>query len=279
MISADGGDIESMPAPILEVAKVGRWSNFKSSKIAFLFLVVMAAVTIKSLTPDSFSWTAKRQKSYRFKGNALGFFMGDLSVFTQSSAEEAEAHMVEAFPEKLRPKVQNIIRPVLTLSEKHQVDPFWVLSVMWTESDFRFQVTSNKGAKGLMQVMPSTHAALMESMKKVGVSFESDKGEYYLSSTYPAAYERLGYHGLVHKLRNLEVGIYYLKTLLNDFGHNHFHATVAYNMGPSWTRGRLRNNQPVGQRNQYLSKVMKAYFHITKNLSHNANVSYISRPY
>jgi hypothetical protein len=279
MTSADGGDIKPMAAPILVETENGWWPKFRSSKIAFLFLVIMAAVTIKSLTPDSFSWTAKRQKSYRFKGNALGFFMGDLSVFTQSSAEEAETYMVEAFPEKLRPKVQNIIRPVLTLSEKHQVDPFWVLSVMWTESHFRFEVTSNKGAKGLMQVMPSTHAALLETMKKDGVSFESDKGEDYLSSTYPAAYERLGYHGLVRKLRNLEVGIYYLKTLLQEFDHNHFHATIAYNMGPSWTRLRLRNNQPVGQRNHYLTKVMKAYFHITKNLSHNANVSYISRSY
>jgi soluble lytic murein transglycosylase-like protein len=172
-----------------------------------------------------------------------------------------------------------VIRPVLALSEKHQVDPFWVLSVMWTESNFRFEVTSNKGAKGLMQVMPSTHAALLETMRKDGVRFESDKGDEYLASTYPVAYQRLGYPGLVRKLRNLEVGIYYLKTLLQQFEHNHFHATVAYNMGPSWTRVRLRNNQPVGKRNRYLSKVMKAYFHITKNLSHNANVSYISRTY
>ncbi len=248
------------------------WGAYKVPFISALFFVILA---VKALYPDVLNF--KRHKSYRFRGNALGFFVGDLSLFTTSSTEEAEARMVEVFPPQLQSSVQKVIRPVLTLCEKHEVDPFWVLSVMWTESHFRLQATSKKGAKGLMQVMPETYAHLIGQIKEKQIMLESDRGESYLASAYPAAYQELGYHLLVQKLRNLEVGIFYLKSLLKVFDHNHFHATVAYNMGPSWTKDRLRNNMPVGRQNHYLSKVMEAYLHITKNLSHNANVSFVDQ--
>ena len=61
------------------------------------------------------------------------------------------------------------------------------------------------------------------------------------------------------------------------FNNNHHHATVAYNMGPFWTKGQLRNNLPVGQDNHYLDKVLKNYYHITKTLSQTTNVAFIPR--
>ncbi len=277
MLNAEGKELDSLTPVSLTGGWVGWWTSLKASKSAIVAGLLVAGIGVKTLTPDSFFWSNKRQKVYRFRGNALGFFVGDLSVFSRSTAEEAETRLVEVFPGDLQPNVRKVIRPVLVLSEKHQVDPFWVLSVMWTESHFKFQATSKKGAAGLMQVMPSTYAGLVEEMKKAGVALESDRGEDYLASTYPDLLEAHGYSVLVGKLRNLEVGIYYLKTLLNDFDHNHFHATVAYNMGPSWTKVRLKQDLPVAKRNHYLTKVMAAYFHITKNLSHNANVSYIPR--
>ena len=254
------------------------WKRLKDSRLHIFFFLLFGVFALKAVYPDVLNFSSKRHKSYRFRGNALGFFVGDMSVFSTTTAEEAEGRMVAVFPEKLQDKVQRVIRPVLKLSEKHAVDPFWVLSVMWTESHFKFEVISKKGARGLMQVMPVTYAALIEQMKKEAILMDSDRGDAYLATMYPEAYAELGYQGLVHKLRNLEVGIYYLKTLLVKFEYNHFHATVAYNMGPSWTKGRLLHNQPVARQNHYLNKVMKAYFHITKNLSHNANVSYISHP-
>jgi hypothetical protein len=255
-----------------------RWpGNWEAYKIPLFSLVLFGVLAIKSLYPDVLSF--KRSKSYRFRGNALGFFVGDLSLFTTSSSEEAEARLVQVFPGKLQTKVQKVIRPVLTLCEKHEVDPFWVLSVMWTESHFKFKATSKKGAQGLMQVMPETYAHLMTQIKQQNFTLESDRGEDYLATVYPEAYKEMGYHLLVKKLRNLEVGIFYLKTLLVNFDHNFFHATVAYNMGPSWTKERIRTNQPVGRENRYLNKVMEAYIHITKNLSHNANVSFVSQQF
>ncbi|MBY0517393.1 MAG: lytic transglycosylase domain-containing protein [Bacteriovoracaceae bacterium] len=252
-----------------------RWpASLESYKIPILSLMLFSAFAIQSLYPGAFGF--KRAKSYRFKASTLGFFVGDLTLFTNNSSEEAENRIVEVFPQKLQTKVKKVIRPVLTLCEKHNVDPFWALSVMWTESHFKFQATSKKGAKGLMQLMPETYSHLMNLMREEQIVLESDRGEDYLMTVYPETYNEIGYNGLVHKLRNLEVGIYYLRSLLNEFENNHFHATVAYNMGPSWTKDRLRNDKPVGRENHYLNKVMEAYLHITKNLSHNANVSFVS---
>jgi soluble lytic murein transglycosylase-like protein len=114
-------------------------------------------------------------------------------------------------------------------------------------------------------------------MRSNNIQIESDRGEEYLRYQYGQAFNDMGYSKLVGKLRNLEVGIFYLKNLLQAFNDNHYHATVAYNMGPYWTKGQLKNNLPVGENNHYLNKVLKNYYHITKTLSQTSNVTFIPR--
>lgn len=245
--------------------------------IPFLALILFGAVALRALYPETFHFGFKRQKIYHFRNDSLGFFIGDIQFFMNSSQEEAEERMVELFPEKLRPKVKKIIRPVLVLCEKHQLDPFWVLSVMWTESHFKHESVSKKGARGLMQLMPPTYMETLAMMKGEGISLEADRGEDYLRYQYGQTFYDLGHDKLISKLRNLEIGIFYLKGLLESFNFNHYYATVAYNMGPGWTRSRLKNNMPVGKKNHYLNKVLKNYYHITKTLSENSNVTFIPR--
>lgn len=252
-------------------------SFFTTYKIPLLFLLLFGAFGLRSLYPEKFSFGFKRHKTYRFKSDSLGFFIGDISFFANNSYEEAESRIVELFPSKLQKKVKKVVRPVLVLCEKHQLDPFWVLSVMWTESHFKHESTSKKGARGLMQIMPQTYMDLLSEMRQKGIFLESDRGEGYLRYQYGHSYYDLGYSQLVSKLRNLEVGIYYLKGLLESFNNNHYYATVAYNMGPYWTKTQLKNNFPVGKKNQYLDKVLKNYYHITKTLSQNSNVTFIPR--
>ncbi len=252
-------------------------SFFSTYKIPLLSLLLFGSFAMRALYPETFSFGFKRQKTYRFKSDSLGFFIGDISFFMNNSYDEAEARIVELFPNKIQKKVKRVIRPVLVLCEKHQLDPFWVLSVMWTESHFKHEATSKKGAKGLMQMMPQTYMETLAEMKSKGIFLESDRGEDYLRYQYGQAYYDLGYSQLVSKLRNMEVGIYYLKGLLESFNNNHYYATVAYNMGPYWTKGQLRNNLPVGKKNHYLDKVLKNYYHITKTLSQNSNVTFIPR--
>jgi hypothetical protein len=252
-------------------------SLFSTYKIPLFSLVLFGSFAMHALYPQTFSFGFKRQKTYRFKSDSLGFFIGDISFFSNNSYEEAEAQMVQLFPERIQKKVKRVIRPVLILCEKHQLDPFWVLSVMWTESHFKNEAVSSKGARGLMQMMPATYMETLAYLKSSDVQIESDRGEEYLRYQYGHAFNELGYSKLVAKLRNLEAGIFYLKNLLEAFNGNHYYATVAYNMGPYWTKGQLKNNLPVGENNHYLNKVLKNYYHITKTLSQTSNVTFIPR--
>jgi hypothetical protein len=250
---------------------------FSNYKIPLLSLLLFGTFALRALYPETFHFGFKRQKSYRFKSDSLGFFIGDITFFMNNSYDEAEQRIVELFPPKLQVKVKKVIRPVLVLCEKHQLDPFWVLSVMWTESHFKHESKSKKGARGLMQLMPQTYMETLAEMKEQGIFLESDRGEDYLRYQYEESFYSLGYSPLISKLRNLEVGIFYLKGLLEAFNNNHYYATVAYNMGPYWTKGQLKNNLPVGKKNNYLDKVLKNYYHITKTLSQNSNVTFIPR--
>jgi hypothetical protein len=252
-------------------------SFFSTYKIPLFSLVLFGSFALHALYPQSFNFGFKRQKTYRFKSDSLGFFIGDISFFANNSYDEAEAQIVQLFPLKIQKKVKRVIRPVLILCEKHQLDPFWVLSVMWTESHFKNEATSKKGARGLMQLMPGTYMETLAYMKSSNIQIESDRGEEYLRYQYGHAFNEMGYSKLVGKLRNLEVGIFYLKNLLVAFNDNHYYATVAYNMGPYWTKGQLKNNLPVGENNHYLNKVLKNYYHITKTLSQTSNVTFIPR--
>lgn len=252
-------------------------SFFSSYKIPLFSLVLFGSFALHALYPQTFHFGFKRQKTYRFKSDSLGFFIGDISFFANNSYDDAEARIVQLFPQNIQKKVKRVIRPVLVLCEKHQLDPFWVLSVMWTESHFKHEATSKKGARGLMQLMPATFMETLAYMKSHNVGLESDKGEEYLKYQYGSAYQDLGYSKTVAKLRNLEVGIFYLKNLLEAFNNNHYYATVAYNMGPFWTKSQLKNSMPVGKNNHYLNKVLKNYYHITRTLSQTSNVTFIPR--
>jgi hypothetical protein len=246
-------------------------------KIPLIALLLFGAILLRVIYPETFHFGFKRHKSYHFNSESLGFFIGDITFFANNSYEQAEARIVGLFPDKLQTKVKKIIRPVLVLCEKHQLDPFWVLSVMWTESHFKHDSTSKKGARGLMQIMPQTYFDLLAEMKEKGIVLESDREEDFLRYHYGQAFYDLGQEKLASKLRNLEVGIYYLKGLLGSFNNNHYYATIAYNMGPFWTKSQLKNNQTIGKKNNYLDKVLKNYYHITKTLGQTSNVTFIPR--
>ena len=51
---------------------------------------------------------------------------------------------------------------VIKYSEEYKLQPFLVLSVIKTESNFNLNAISNKGAVGLMQILPSTASFIAE---------------------------------------------------------------------------------------------------------------------
>lgn len=96
-------------------------------------------------------------------------------------------------------------------------DPLLVLALIDVESDFREEAVSPMGAKGLMQIRPTT---LYYLAQKEGVRLSRDE-----IAKDPTLCVRLG--------------VRYLRSLHNQFGNLDL-ALMAYNMGPNKLKNQLK---------------------------------------
>ena len=117
---------------------------------------------------------------------------------------------------KLPLRHEDIIRQ--QAADKH-VDPALIAAVIYTESHFRDQ-TSHAGAKGLMQLMPST-------------------ADYIARKSGGTRFERAD---LATPQINIAYGTWYLRYLLTKYHGNTVLALAAYNAGEGkvdewWRRG------------------------------------------
>lgn len=134
---------------------------------------------------------------------------------------------------------------IVTAANAEDVDPYLVLSIVKTESDFRPDVVSNDGAIGLMQILPDTAEWVANRM---GETLDIDQ------LTDPAT--------------NLRYGTYYLAYLIGYY-QNVDLAIVAYNTGfinvDSWLAdGTISreadsfSNIPYNEPRNYYTRVSKA---------------------
>ena len=98
---------------------------------------------------------------------------------------------------------------VLIESERYNVDPMLVLSVMRQESRFDTDIVSRADARGLMQIIPPTGARLSKQLEIENYSAE-----------------------LLHDPEiNIKMGVYYLSSLLRRSGGELAPALASYNAG------------------------------------------------
>jgi hypothetical protein len=109
----------------------------------------------------------------------------------------------------------------------HQVDAALVKAVMHVESAFNPHAVSNKGAQGLMQLMPETA-------------------------------ERYGTVDLFDPVQNVRAGVMYLKDLQKMFKNNTRLVLAAYNAGENAVI-RYRGMPPYDETQDYVRKVMKVH--------------------
>ncbi|RLA62712.1 MAG: hypothetical protein DRQ88_07070 [Epsilonproteobacteria bacterium] len=182
---------------------------------------------------------------YNFYGVVKSFGKFPLERLNEISNAELEGLILSSLPLNMRKKLRPHLASALRISENHQVDPFWTLSIMYTESHFDPSVNSIVDARGLMQIMPDTGKFLARIMEKT-----------YVLKT-PADLNR-------NSRMNIDMGVYYLNRLLKRYHYNYIIATVAYNMGPGNVRTMMINGRSIGVRNNYLTKVTAAYNEITE---------------
>lgn len=127
-------------------------------------------------------------------------------------------------------------------SKKYKVEEELILSVINAESRFNKKALSNKGAVGLMQIMPETGQWLFEKLNKN--NFSKDM--------------------LYREEINIEIGTYYLKYLLEKFEDETL-ALCAYNAGSTNVYKWLNNEEyakdgtihhiPFEETDKYVKKI------------------------
>lgn len=129
-----------------------------------------------------------------------------------------------------RSKLQKVARSIIEVAHRYDLGPELILGIIFTESRFRVSATSDKGAVGLMQLMPATAAALAEELEL----------------------EWKGQELLTDPQINILLGSFYLRQLIHRYDRLE-HALAAYNMGPGRLEELLARYPQPGSR--YIEKV------------------------
>jgi hypothetical protein len=119
-------------------------------------------------------------------------------------------------------------RLVREAAERHHMDPALVRAVIETESGWNARAKSNKGALGLMQLIPTTAV-------------------------------RFGVNDAFSPQQNVDAGVRYLKTLLQRYNGNLDLALAAYNAGEGAV-DRAHGVPAFRETRDYVQKVQNAYF-------------------
>ena len=130
-------------------------------------------------------------------------------------------------------KGEHLLHPIiLQTANRYQMDPALVNAIVMAESEYNPRAVSKKGARGLMQLMPATAAAL-----GVKDSFNPEQ--------------------------NLDGGVRYFKRLVNRFDGDVKLALAAYNAGSRKVR-LYRGVPPFKATKRYIKKVF-LYYQIYKD--------------
>jgi len=127
----------------------------------------------------------------------------DLSILTMLNAKNQDDLLLR-FPLAHR-------KPILQYAKKYQLDPAWIFALARQESAFFTFAQSPVGARGLMQLMPSTAKYIAQ---KSNIKYKSK-------------------YNLYTPQKNIELGTTYLKFLKTKWQDNAVLATASYNAGPS----------------------------------------------
>ncbi len=117
---------------------------------------------------------------------------------------------------------------------RYNHDPKFILALISTESEFHNWSVSEKGAKGLMQIMPYVAQSLAQ---EIGIEWMGDRT-------------------LFNPFLNIRIGIYYLSRLILDFNDMGL-AMTAYNYGPAYVKGLLERKEKIPL--TYYRKLLDAY--------------------
>ncbi len=154
----------------------------------------------------------------------------DISQLTDLQSPEGETGATIAYniPSHIKHKKERRFHPIiLQEANRYEVDPCLVKAIIMAESGYNPKAISKRGAKGLMQLMPSTA-------------------------------EALGVEDIFNPEQNISGGVRYFKQLVNKFDGDVTLALAAYNAGSQKVQ-HYQGIPPFKSTQYYIEKVFKYY--------------------
>jgi soluble lytic murein transglycosylase len=177
-------------------------------KAALFIMVFILSFHLPNLIPD----LAQREQTIR----------GILEVLERQSTDLAKVTKEE------------LAEVIYEEARRYNQDPRLILALIATESEFYNWAVSEKGAKGLMQIMPYVAESLAQDL---GIEWSGDRT-------------------LFNPYLNIRIGIHYLSQLMMDFKDVRT-ALTAYNYGPTYIKALIDRKEKIPH--NYSRKVLTAY--------------------
>lgn len=155
--------------------------------------------------------------------------------------EKTVSYLMERKPGIPEDRIKIIANSVYDESKKYDLDYRLVLAIMKVESNFKNEAVSRRGARGLMQINPSSAKAIA---RQSGVEIKGAKC-------------------LHEPEKNIQLGVSYLSRLHNMF-ENIVSALHAYNAGPG--RVQKPDSEQKAKTTSFTRKVMSEYRQISEIL-------------
>lgn len=173
--------------------------------------------------------------------SSTGLILEDEGADKTEIVEKTVVFLKERKPGIPEDRIQIIANSVYEESRKYDLDYRLVLAIMKVESNFKNEAVSRRGARGLMQIKPSSAKIIA---RESGVEVKGAKC-------------------LHEPEKNIKIGVSYLSKLHAMF-ENMVSALHAYNAGP----GRVKKpaGQEMAKTTSFTRKVMSEYRQITEVL-------------
>jgi hypothetical protein len=175
-----------------------------------------------------------------------------LEEIQETVQRDSVRRILERHARNLAPmEIDGLADMLVAEGREARIDPLFLAALIRVESAFSKDAISDKGARGLMQVMPATGREVAESL---GLAWS------HADQLHDAGF-------------NVRLGVSYLGRLLALYRGNYRFALTAYNRGPHSVRAIMARHGSLGEEyTEYFRKIQETYRTYLRSLGASAAV-------